>query len=231
MITIIPSHERSFRDFGWLKTYWLFSFEDYFDPQNTHFGRLRVFNDDYLEAGSGFDSHPHKEMEIVTIVLDGEITHKDSIGNETVLRSGEVQVMTAGTGIVHSEHNKGTGELHLYQIWLRPRAPLLTPGYINKDYAKYDRKNMLLPVASGKAMNDALPMNCDATIYMTDLRSGAVLEYELDIESRAFVYVSDGRLRVGGSVVSAGDQARVEREEALRIEGVETSRFVLIDLW
>lgn len=129
MIKIIPKGKRHFSDFGWLKTYWLFSFSDYFDPDNTRFGALRVFNDDIVAPGTGFPTHPHREMEIITIVLEGEITHKDSMGNKMVIRAGDVQRMSAGTGIIHSEFNLGDEPVHFYQIWIYPDEAELQPGY------------------------------------------------------------------------------------------------------
>ncbi len=125
MIDIIKADQRHFSDFGWLQTYWLFSFSSYFDPQNIRFGSLRVFNDDVVNPGTGFPTHPHEEMEIITIVLEGEMTHQDSMGNKTVIKAGDVQRMSAGTGLTHSEYNLAEKPVHFYQIWIsaRPKRP------------------------------------------------------------------------------------------------------------
>ena len=124
MIEIVKAGARHLSDFGWLKTYWLFSFSDYYDPRNIQFGALRVFNDDVVQPGTGFPTHPHEEMEIVTIVLDGEMTHQDSMGNKTVIRTGDVQRMSAGTGLTHSEYNLADRPVHFYQIWIFPDEAL-----------------------------------------------------------------------------------------------------------
>src|SRR5210317_1860784 len=147
MIEIIKADERHFSDFGWLKTYWLFSFSNYFDPHNIQFGALRVFNDDVVEPGTGFPTHPHEEMEIVTVVLDGEITHEDSMGNKSVIRKGDVQRMSAGTGLTHSEFNLADKPVHFYQIWILPDQRGLSPSYDQKRFDTGLVKNRVYPVA------------------------------------------------------------------------------------
>ena len=134
MIEIIKADRRHFSDFGWLKTYWLFSFSGYFDPQNIQFGALRVFNDDVVDPGTGFPTHPHEEMEIVTIVLEGEMTHADSMGNKAKIEAGDVQRMSAGAGLAHSEFNLAEKPVHFYQIWMFPDKAGLTPSYDQRHY-------------------------------------------------------------------------------------------------
>ena len=165
MIDIINAAERHFSDFGWLKTYWLFSFSNYYDPQNIQFGALRVFNDDVVEPGTGFPTHPHEEMEIITIVLEGEMTHQDSMGNKAVIKAGDVQRMSAGTGLTHSEFNLADKPVHFYQIWIFPDKAGLNPTYDQNSYEASDWKNRLLPVASGQDIQGAVTFHTDATIY------------------------------------------------------------------
>jgi redox-sensitive bicupin YhaK (pirin superfamily) len=148
MIQVIRASERHFTDYNWLQTYWLFSFADYYDPDNIQFGALRVVNDDVVQPHKGFGTHPHEEMEIITIVLEGEVTHADSLGTKAVIRAGDVQRMSAGTGIRHSEFNLGDVPAHFYQIWLYPDTRGVEPGYGQQSFAAADRTNRLLPVAS-----------------------------------------------------------------------------------
>ncbi len=173
MIKITKAESRHFQDHGWLKTYWLFSFDSYYDPANIQFGALRVFNDDKVAEGKGFDMHRHREMEIVSIVLSGAITHQDSLGNRKRVKAGEVQVMSAGTGIMHSEYNQEQKELHLYQIWFLPNKSGLTPSYDQKDFSKVDKTNQLVAVASGKNDKDALYINSDARLLLGQLERGS----------------------------------------------------------
>jgi hypothetical protein len=229
---IIRAGERHFTDYGWLKTFWLFSFSDYYDPDNLRHGALRVFNDDIVEPGEGFATHPHKEMEIVTIVLSGEITHTDSMGNESVLRSGEVQRMSAGTGITHSEYNRSPSNdpLHLYQIWIEPDTPGLTPSYEQKGFDLKDRVNNLLPLVSGKGLSGALSIHSDSSIYISTLEGGARLTYK-GLDKRAiFIYLIDGELELNGDKLGASDQARLEGPVDISIAATDESSFVLLDL-
>ena len=230
MIQTIKADERHFSDFGWLKTYWLFSFDNYYDPANVQFGSLRVFNDDIVAAQSGFPTHPHREMEIITTVLEGEVTHKDSMGNHTVIRAGEVQRMSAGTGITHSEYNLGDGPVHLYQIWILPGERRLEPSYDQKHFAAQARRNQLLPVASGQGLPGAVTMNTDATIYMADFDAGHATDYDLADGRGAFIYVTGGELQINDARLAAKEQARIEGEQLLRLTADEKASFILIDV-
>jgi redox-sensitive bicupin YhaK (pirin superfamily) len=230
MIQTIKADERYFSDFGWLKTYWLFSFDNYYDPANVQFGSLRVFNDDIVAPQSGFPTHPHREMEIVTAVLAGEVTHKDSMGNHTTIRAGEVQRMSAGTGVAHSEHNLGQEPLHLYQIWILPGERRLQPSYDQKHFPAELRRNRLLPVASGQGHDGAVTMNTDATIYMADFDGGQATDYELTDGRGAFVYVTEGTLRVNDTRLAAKEQARIAGERRLNLMADEKTSFILIDV-
>lgn len=230
MIRKIPASERHFADHGWLKTHYLFSFSTYYDPANIRFGPLRVFNDDVIERNGGFGTHPHEEMEIITIMLKGELTHEDSMGNIKVLGDMDVQTMSAGTGITHSEHNRSDKLTHLCQIWIFPDKKKVTPAYDQKSFNKEDRKNVLLPVASGQSYYGALPINANSTIYLSDLENGKSIGINTDGSRRTFIYVTDGEIRVNSKNFYAGDQARIKEEEAVVIEALEDTSFILIDL-
>ena len=230
MIRTIRADERYFSDFGWLRTYWLFSFDSYYDPNNVQFGALRVFNDDVVKPGAGFPTHPHREMEIVTAVLSGEITHQDSIGNKTVIKAGDVQRMSAGTGIAHSEQNLGDKPVHLYQIWIHPGERGLTPSYDQKSFANVSRKNQLLPVASGRKTPGSVLIHSDSTIYLSDLDAGASIDFEPGNSRGVFVYVTSGDLGINDTRLMTKDQARIDDESHLRIEAYDDTSLILIDV-
>ncbi|MBL7189691.1 MAG: pirin family protein [Phycisphaerae bacterium] len=230
MIQIINAKQRHFSDFGWLKTYWLFSFSSYFDPRNIQFGALRVFNDDVVEPGTGFPTHPHEEMEIITIVLGGEMTHQDSMGNKTVIRSGDVQRMSAGTGLTHSEFNLAEKSVHFYQIWIFPDKSSLTPTYDQKTFTADQWKNQLLPVASGQGIAGTVTFHTDATIYRCALEPGKTVTHKTTAGRRIFIYVTKGQVKANGKGLLTKDQARIDIEEPLVIEAEQDSELVLIDI-
>jgi hypothetical protein len=230
MIQVVKAGERHFSDFGWLKTYWLFSFAGYFDPRNIQFGALRVFNDDVVEAGSGFPTHPHEEMEIVTIVLDGEMTHEDSMGNKTVIRAGDVQRMSAGTGLTHSEFNLADAPVHFYQIWIFPDEAGLRPSYDQRTFAPADWKNRLFPVASGQKIPGAVTFHTDASIYRCSLDKGKGVTVQEPTGRRVFIYLTHGALSVNGQSLTSSDQARIDADEPLLLKATEASDFILIDV-
>ncbi len=230
MIDIIKADKRHFSDFGWLKTYWLFSFSSYFDPRNIQFGALRVFNDDVVEPGTGFPTHPHEEMEIVTIVLAGEMTHADSMGNRTVIRAGDVQRMSAGTGLTHSEFNLGQDPVHFYQIWIFPDKADLKPTYDQKTFSPADWKNRLLPVASGQNIPGSVTFHTDASIYRCHLESAKEVTFPGTTGRRIFVYLTKGRLSINGKEMGSGDQARIDIEDFLTIKALEPAEIILIDV-
>ena len=230
MLNIIRADQRYSQNTGWLKTHWLFSFSNYYDPSNVNFGKLRVFNDDVVAPGGGFPAHPHDEMEIITIVLDGEITHEDSMGNRSVLRAGGVQGMTAGTGLSHSEYNRSNKPLWLYQIWIYPDSKGLKPGYDQKDFDRLSFKNYLLPVASGQGVTNAVKIHADATIYRSTLESEHEIDFRTDQDRKIFLYVTSGNLAVNYEMLYGGDQARIEYENHLTINTDSYSEFILIDV-
>lgn len=230
MIRIIPAADRNLSDFGWLKTYWLFSFADYYDPENIQFGALRVFNDDIVQPGTGFPTHPHREMEIITIVLHGEITHKDSMGNASVIRTGDVQRMSAGAGLTHSEFNLGDEPVHFYQIWIFPDESKLKPSYAQKTFDRNDWKNRLLPVASGQNRENAVTFHTDATIYRCDLDKDNEIPLKMGDTRRIFIYLAEGELDINGVRITNEDQARIDLAPEIKIKALKDSRFILIDV-
>ncbi len=230
MIEVIKATKRHFTDFGWLQTYWLFSFSDYFDPHNIQFGALRVFNDDVVQPGRGFPTHPHEEMEIVTIVLDGVMTHEDSMGNKAVIRPGDVQRMSAGTGLTHSEFNLADGPVHFYQIWIFPDERGLEPTYDQRTYTPAAWKNTLLPVASGQDFEGVVTFHTDATIYRCDLDAGKRVTFGRTAGRRIFVYLTDGQLTLNGQTVEKNDQGRIDIDEPLEIGATRDAAFILIDV-
>lgn len=230
MIDIIPAEQRHFSDFGWLKTFWLFSFSNYFDPRNIQFGALRVFNDDIVAPGTGFPTHPHEEMEIITIVLEGEITHEDSMGNKTIIKTGDVQRMSAGTGLTHSEFNLASTPVHFYQIWIFPDVPRLQPTYDQKTYDPASWKNRLLPVASGQQIPDTVTFHTDASIYRAHLESGCKITFDKTVGRRVFIYLTSGRISADGRLVEEKDQARADIDTPLFIEARQDSELILIDV-
>ena len=230
MINVIKRDKRHFSDFGWLKTYWLFSFSEYYDPNNIQFGALRVFNDDVVEAKTGFPTHPHQEMEIITIPISGEITHKDSMGNETVIKTGDVQRMSAGTGLTHSEFNLADESVHFYQIWIYPDIKRLQPTYDQHNYGRKSWKNRLFPVASGQGVANTVTFFTDATIYRSELDKDKTIIFDAKDTRRIFIYLTSGNVEINGTKISAKDQVRIDEESKLTIKAVENSDFVLIDV-
>jgi redox-sensitive bicupin YhaK (pirin superfamily) len=230
MIHVIRSHDRHFTDFGWLKTYWLFSFADYYDPENIQFGALRVFNDDVVAPHSGFGTHAHEEMEIITIVLEGAVTHEDSLGTKAVIQAGDVQLMSAGTGIRHSEFNLGEGPAHFYQIWLYPDTPGLPPSYDQKSFAGTEWTNRLVPVASGQGLPEAVTFHTDATLYVGTLEAQHRVTHDTNGTRRVFVYLTEGELTVDDTHLYAKDQARIDAETPLTLTAPTDTRFMLIDV-
>lgn len=230
MIRIIPKKERHHSDFGWLDTYWLFSFSDYYDRNNVQFGSLRVFNDDIVAPRTGFPSHPHREMEIITIVLSGEIAHQDSMGNWSVIRAGDVQRMSAGTGLTHSEYNLSDKSVHFYQIWIYPDRPGGAPSYDQRSFTSEQWSNKLLPVASGQGLAGAVTFDADATIYRADLASGKELSFQTGADRAVFIYLTSGALRVNGEILRSNDQARFEPEGVINLRAKKDASLILIDV-
>jgi redox-sensitive bicupin YhaK (pirin superfamily) len=214
------SGERYFSDHGWLQTYHSFSFADYLDTQNLNWGALRVFNDDVIAPGKGFGTHPHRDMEILTYVLDGELEHKDSMQNVGVVRAGGVQYVSAGTGIAHSEYNHSNERpVHLVQMWVLPQAQGLRPQYGQVDYTLEERRNRWLPIASGeKSVESKIAIWQDATAYVARLEKTA-LPFALREGRLGFLFVAGGELRANGEMLHAGDALRLAGPVDLSLEG------------
>ncbi|MCB2379521.1 pirin family protein [Hymenobacter sp. BT635] len=232
MLKYIPATDRHHAaPVSWLSSYFLFSFADYYDPNNMHFGPLRVFNDDSIAPNSGFPQHPHSEMEIVTIVLDGEVTHEDTMGNKTTIPKGEVQRMTAGTGLAHSEFNRSDKPLHIYQLWFLPNQKGLAPSYEQKDLDLLDSKNELMPIVSGqKVLEDVVYMNSNSTIYWANLKEDKEIEFKTFPIRNTFIYVKEGTIYVNGTELGPNDQARMTDEHVVQIRAQKDAQFILIDL-
>lgn len=196
---------------------------------NLQFGVLRVFNDDTINAYSGFDDHRHENMEIVTILLEGRLTHRDSLGNTVTIKAGEIQRMSAGTGIIHAEKNLGDEPVHLYQLWFLPNAPGRTPSYEQKDFS-FLEKNRLVPIAASVPTEGVLSLSADASLYLGEFEAGKELAYSVAPTRGVFLYLQSGELRINNVVFSAGDQARVEKEAGLRLQAETDAKFILIDV-
>jgi redox-sensitive bicupin YhaK (pirin superfamily) len=230
MIDIIKAKDRHFNDFQWLQTYWLFSFSSYFDPHNIQFGALRVFNDDIVQPGSGFPTHPHEEMEIITIVLTGEMTHEDSMGHKAIIKAGDVQRMSAGTGLTHSEFNLAEDPVNFYQIWIFADESGLEPTYDQKTFSPSQWKNKLLPVASGQAIPETVAFHTDATIYRCDLDRDQSIAFGATTGRRIFIYLTNGELSVDGQKIEQKDQARIDTDDPIQIKALSDTEFILIDV-
>jgi hypothetical protein len=230
MIAIRHSADRGHFNHGWLDTFHSFSFGDYYDPRHTQFRSLRVMNEDRVAPGQGFGMHGHRDMEIITYVLSGAVAHKDSLGNGETLRPGELQRMTAGTGIRHSEFNPSTTEpLHLYQIWLLPERPGLTPSYEQKVIPTDVRQNRWGLVASPDAAEGSLLIHQDARLYLADLAAGRDLSYQPAAGRHAWLQVLRGEVTLNGDPLAAGDGAAVSAEQ-LNLTATSAAEVLLFDL-
>ncbi|MBP3965423.1 pirin family protein [Paenibacillus lignilyticus] len=233
MIAIYPAASRHSGDLGWLQFNFSFSFADYYDPDNLNFGPLRVFNEDYIQPSKGFGTHPHRDMEIVTVVMKGELAHEDNTGGKEILRSGEVQRMTAGTGILHSEVNSSDTEVaNLLQMWFLPEAKGLTPSYEQKAYDPAAMKNALLPIVSKRLQSETITsIHQDLTIYLSRLEAGNSVPFEQDAERKIFLFVMEGEVTLNGEHhLSRSDSARITDLEELVIASANGGQFMLIDL-
>lgn len=231
MIRLRLAGERGHADHGWLKTYHTFSFGTYHDPQHVEFRALRVMNEDFIAAGQGFGTHPHHDMEIVTYVLEGELEHRDSLGHGEVLRAGEFQRMTAGTGITHSEFNPSSDQsVHLYQIWIRPDRRGLIPSYEQKRFLASEQHNQWRLVASPEADQGSLKIHQDARIYLAQLEHNVELEYHLEPGRFAWLQILRGQVSLDAFHLSAGDGAAMDSEESLKLHAIESSQLLLFDL-
>jgi redox-sensitive bicupin YhaK (pirin superfamily) len=231
MIQIRKSNERGGGDYGWLNTKHTFSFSDYWDPKWMGFRSLRVINEDWVAPKGGFPTHPHRDMEIITYVLEGKLEHKDSLGTGSVILPGDGQRMTAGKGIRHSEFNPSESEkVHLLQIWILPEKAGLEPSYEQKSFAETEKRGKLRLIAANNGANGAVTINQDAKLYVTLLKKGEEVHHELPKERYGWLQVAKGSVELNGHKLNQGDGAAIGDEPNLSIKGSEDSEVLLFDL-
>ncbi|MCQ4320303.1 pirin family protein [Stutzerimonas stutzeri] len=231
MIDIRPRAELGGAQHGWLDTRHHFSFAEYHDPARMHWGHLRVWNDDSIAPHSGFPSHPHRDMEIITYVRKGAITHEDSLGNRGRTVAGDIQVMSAGTGISHSEYNLEDETTEIFQIWIYPDQSGLPPAWGTRPFPAGERAGSLVTLASGMAEDgDALPIRADARLAAATLFAGQVAEYQVGPERKVYMVAASGRIEVGERIAAAGDGVAVRDETRVSIRALEDSEIVLVDV-
>ncbi|HEY6167127.1 MAG TPA: pirin family protein [Verrucomicrobiae bacterium] len=230
MMTIRKASDRGHANHGWLDTWHSFSFADYHDPQWMGFRSLRVINDDTIAGGGGFGTHPHRDMEIITFVLRGALEHRDSMGNSAVMRAGDVQRMTAGTGVQHSEFNHSPTEpLHLLQIWIVPDRKGAKPGYVEKPFAKAEPGRLHL-VASKTGRDDSLTINQDTDLFLAKLRAGDKVSHALKPGRHAWLQVAEGELTLNGQPLRPGDGAALSDEAHVALTATQPAQVLLFDL-
>jgi redox-sensitive bicupin YhaK (pirin superfamily) len=231
MIRIRPSRERGRFNHGWLDTRHTFSFAEYTDPKHMGFRSLRVINEDIVKAGKGFGTHPHRDMEIITYVLEGSVQHKDSMGNGSVIRPGDVQRMSAGTGVTHSEFNPSDQEdLHLLQIWILPETRGIKPDYEQKMFKKEDKLNRLRLVASGRPKEGAVKVHQDVDLYAAVLEKGAQVSHTLNDGRHAWLQVARGSVSLNGHTLGPGDGAALSDERSLSVTAEKEAEVLLFDM-
>ncbi|MBZ5713275.1 pirin family protein [Nannocystis pusilla] len=231
MITKRPADARGHADHGWLDSHHTFSFADYHDPAHMGFRDLRVINEDRVEPGRGFGTHPHRDMEILSYVLEGGLEHRDSMGTGSVIRPGDVQVMSAGTGVTHSEFNASRTEpVHFLQIWLLPERRGLKPGYQQRSFGTADKDGRLRLVASRDGRDDSVTIHTDAAVYAGLFAAGQRAEHPLAPGRHAWVHVARGSVRVNGHDLQAGDALALSDEPAVTLEGTTGGEALVFDL-
>lgn len=231
MIIHRKASERGHADFGWLDSHHSFCFGQYYDPRHMGFGALRVINDDRVAGGGGFDTHGHKDMEILSYVLEGELAHRDSLGSGSVIRPGDIQLMSAGTGVRHSEFNASQDDpVHFLQIWIIPEKQGLQPSYAEQHFPEAERRNRLRLIASSDGRDGSLKIRQDAAIHASVLEAGASLSQVLKPARRYWLQVAAGMIDVNGHALVEGDGLALEKEENLAISARTKSEFLLFDL-
>lgn len=231
MIKIRRSDDRGHANHGWLDTHYTFSFSDYYDPRFMGFRDLRVINEDRIEPAKGFPTHGHRDMEILTYVITGELSHKDSLGNGETIRPHDVQRMTAGTGVRHSEYSSPTDETHLLQIWILPEKTNLEPGYEQKYFAPEEKKGKLKLVASRAGTDGSVTIHQDVALYGSILSESEEVSLELKEDRHAWIQVVKGSLEINGEFLEKGDGAAISEEKILKIKAFEDeTEFLLFDL-
>ena len=231
MLKKLPKENMGSSNLGWLESRFHFSFADYRNYDNINFGVLRVLNDDIIHPDSGFEMHPHHNMEIISYIVNGEITHKDSIGNEETLKRGEVQYMSAGSGIVHAEHNKNTSQdLRLLQIWIVPPKKNLQTLYGSYQYKKEQRENKLLNIVSPQNGSAAVKLHQDVNIFVSELEAGKILEFTISKNRQVYFVQIEGISNINGIILNNGDAMEVTKETSLNIKALQNSHFLFIEM-
>jgi len=230
MFEVIRSESRGAAHHGWLDAKHSFSFGDYYDPERMGFGSLRVINEDRIEAGKGFPTHPHRDMEIVTYIIDGALEHKDSMGNGSTIRPGELQRMTAGTGVFHSEFNPSDDKTHLLQIWILHERNGLEPGYEQKLFEQADKQNQWCLLGSRDGRDGSLTIHQDIDLSATVLEAGKSLDYGFADQRRGYAQVVSGRVAMGDEVLESGDGAAISATASVAIGALEDSELLLFDM-
>ena len=231
MLTLRPAAERGRTRIDWLNSYHTFSFGEYHDPQWHHFRTLRVINDDFVGPAGGFDTHPHRDMEIITWILSGALEHRDSLGNGSVIRPGDAQRMTAGTGILHSEFNPSPTEaVHLLQIWIMPDTKRLTPGYEQKNFPAADRQDELRLIASREGRDGSVTIHQDADLYALSLLGDKSVSHTFRPGRYGWVQVASGAITVNGQLLEEGDGAAIGDEPVIEIAAADPAEVLLFDL-
>jgi redox-sensitive bicupin YhaK (pirin superfamily) len=231
MIDIRKSEERGHANHGWLDSRFTFSFADHFDPEHVQFRTLRVMNDDRIAGGGGFPTHPHRDMEIITYVLEGALEHRDSMGNGSVIKQGDVQYMSAGTGVAHSEFNASkTAPVHLYQIWMLPEKEGQKPTYDQKNFSDAEKQGKLRLVASPDGREGSVKIRQDNELYATVLAAGQTVKHDLKPKRHAYVQVARGSVELNGAKLDEGDGAAMSAEKTVELTGVKDAEVLLFDL-
>jgi len=231
MLTLRPSGERGHADHGWLKSFHSFSFAGYYDPDHMGFGNLRVINEDRIAAGRGFGTHSHQNMEIISYVLSGELAHKDSIGNVKGIPPGDVQRMSAGTGVQHSEFNHAEGQTtHFLQIWIEPNVTGIAPGYEQKTFPDAEKRGALRLVASNDGAQGSVLIHADARMYAGLLDGAESVTLALDAQRKTYVHLIRGQLEVNGQTLHTGDAAALQSENRLHLAQAQAAEVLVFDL-
>jgi redox-sensitive bicupin YhaK (pirin superfamily) len=231
VITLRKAAERGHADHGWLNSYHSFSFADYYDPSHMGFRNLRVINEDRVQPGQGFGTHPHRDMEILSYVLEGALQHRDSMGTGSIIKPGEVQRMSAGTGVTHSEFNASQTELvHFLQIWIVPRTRGLQPGYEQKLFGPEEKNGKLRLVASPDGRDGSVTINSDAFLWAGFFNRGASSSLTIPVGRHAWVQIARGSARINGQELVAGDGASISNESKILVEGIDASEVLVFDL-
>jgi quercetin 2,3-dioxygenase len=231
MYQIRRSNERGYADHGWLKSHHTFSFAGYYDPNHMAFSNLRVINEDYIAGGRGFGAHPHRDMEIITYVVKGSLQHEDSMGTKAIIRPGEVQRMTAGTGVVHSEFNaQKDEEVHLFQIWIMPKEEGVKPGYGQKSFERELNSKKLVHVVSRDGRDGSIGINQDADMYISRLKASDSLDFKVQAGRGLWIQVVKGQIKVGGDVLYTGDALSTQEAQLLNFEAAEDAELIIFDL-